>query len=124
MVTLHAKCGEFCPHLKRFFNKIGFSTMRNSTRREIKPTKQKLNPFVESNNTKSTYFSSIKKLNNTNSTFKLLNFSGQSDKNMSLGLNAVKSERIKSDKSIKHNYFNKATEGNKNNNTERLFYCA
>ncbi|KAL4508254.1 hypothetical protein ABPG72_003558 [Tetrahymena utriculariae] len=50
VLTIHQRCGDQCPHLARFFSKIGFKTNKYGNRREIKPTKQKLNPFIEQQN--------------------------------------------------------------------------
>ena len=36
---MHLRCGEYCPHLKRFFAKIGFTTNKYAKRIEIKPKK-------------------------------------------------------------------------------------
>lgn len=45
IITVHQRCGDSCPHLRRFFAMIGFTTDRFKNRKELKPTKQKLNPF-------------------------------------------------------------------------------
>jgi AraC-like DNA-binding protein len=39
IVTIHQRCGDSCPHLRRFFAKVGITTNKYKNRRELKPAK-------------------------------------------------------------------------------------
>lgn len=45
ILAVHQRCGDLCPHLKKFFMKIGFTTNRYLNKRELKPALQKPLPF-------------------------------------------------------------------------------
>ncbi len=49
IVSMHIRCDEDCPHLRRFYAKIGFTTLHYQRRRELKIPKHK--PLLFSVNT-------------------------------------------------------------------------